>query len=228
MTNPLLTLEIMTAIEAAKYVVFDTESNGLFDFKQPAEAEGQPRLASACFIFTDEAGNDLGEVLAYVKPDGWSMEDFSERSISAGKKTASEVNGLTDDLLHAKGIPVSCILDLWELVIASGIYPVAHNAQHDCKMIRAELRRAGRDDLFERTLGTCTMRSLKSYKEDGLKVKGWGMINLEEACEFFGIPLTDAHRAESDTEACRTILERLLKDGRLIEPAVHYSKSKEA
>ena len=29
-----------------KYAVIDTETSGLFDFSKPAEAEGQPRLAS--------------------------------------------------------------------------------------------------------------------------------------------------------------------------------------
>jgi len=34
----------------ATYLVFDTETTGLFDFKLPADDPSQPRLASAAFI----------------------------------------------------------------------------------------------------------------------------------------------------------------------------------
>lgn len=35
------------------YLVIDTETTGLPDWRLPADAEGQPRLASWCFILAD-------------------------------------------------------------------------------------------------------------------------------------------------------------------------------
>ena len=43
-----------------KYVVIDTETSGLFDFSKPADAEGQPRLASLAMVFLDQDMAETG------------------------------------------------------------------------------------------------------------------------------------------------------------------------
>lgn len=211
------------------YVVFDTENNGLFEYKDPvtkvsipADAPGQPRLASICAIIADQHGNEISRSIRYIKPEGWSMRDL-EHKTKEGKQTASEVNGLTDEFLSENGVPVRQVLDEWHGYIDQGLVVAAYNAQHDNKQMRAELRRAGMDDRFEETKNTCLMRSLKPYKEQGLKVAGWGMVKLSVACEFFGIPLIDAHDAEADTVAALGVLKVLIRDGNLLEPKVHYA-----
>ena len=212
------------------YVVYDTENNGLFVYRDPvtkdtvpADAPGQPRLASCCFILTDADGNELDRIMKYVKPDGWSMNDNDAKSIESGKKTASDVNGLTDEFLNNNGVPVTEVLDIWDGFVDLGLTFTAYNAQHDNKQMRAELRRAGRDDRFEETKNSCLMRSLKPYKDHGLVIKGWGMVKLQTACEFFGLTVFDWHKAEADTEAALEILKILLRDGNLLEPKVHYA-----
>lgn len=213
------------------YVVFDTENNGLFVFRDketketvPADADCQPRLASICLMMTDENGREIMREKHYIKPDGWSMNDHDHRSIEQNKPTASEVNGLTDDFLMEHGVPVTDVLAIWNNLVDDGLTFTAYNAQHDMKQMRAELRRAGMSDRFEETKNSCLMRSLKPYKEDGLPVKGWGMIKLQTACEFFGITGLDWHEAEADTVGAQQILIRLLQDKRLLEPKVHYAK----
>jgi len=214
----------------ATYVVFDTENNGLFEYKDPitkvsipADAPGQPRLASICVIIADQNGEEIERKTTYIRPDGWSMHDNDEKSREKNKPTASEVNGLTDEFLQEHGVPVREVLDEWHSYVDRGLVMVAYNAQHDNKQMRAELRRAGMDDRFEETPNSCLMRSLKPYKEHGLPVAGFGMVKLSKACEFFGIKLDNAHDAEADTEAALEILKVLLRDGNLIEPKVHYA-----
>lgn len=204
----------------AKYVVFDTETTGLFLFKDketgepvPADDPRQPRLASFAAILADENGDEITRVKRFVKPEGWSID---------GTK-ASEVNGLTDAFLNEVGAPVSEVLDLWEAYVRHGYIAAAFNAQFDCKMMRAELRRAGRDDLFEQTANTCLMRGLAPYKDEGLCIVR-GHVKLAEACEYFGLVQADAHDAMSDAVDALAILKRLIADGRVIEPKVHYAR----
>lgn len=202
------------------YAVFDTETTGLFLFKDketgepvPADDPRQPRLASFAVIVADENGHEISREKHFVVPDGWSIDGTY----------ASEVNGLNDAFLLENGVPVSNVLDLWEGYVKGGLIAAAFNAQFDCKMMRAELRRAGRDDLFEQTRNTCLMRGLSPYGKEGLCIVR-GYVKLSEACEFFGITNENAHDAMSDAEAALMILQRLIADGRVIEPKIHYAK----
>lgn len=209
------------------YVVFDTETTGLFLFRDketgdpvPADDPRQPRLASAAFIVCDDQGIEISRAKHYVKPDGWTMPQ--------GEGSAGSVNGLTDEFLEQNGVPVAEVLDMWEGFINDGLIAVAHNSQFDSKMMRAELRRAGRPDLFEETKQTCTMRSCKAYKDQGLALKRGQFVKLEVACEFFDIPLINAHDAMADAQACWRLMCRLIADGNLIEPKVHYAAGKKS
>lgn len=216
--------------QVEKYVVFDTEGNGLFEFKDPvtkepipADAPGQPRLASIAFVFCDAEGVAMRRDRYYIKPDGWSIHDQDQKSRDAGRITASQVNGLTDEFLTENGVPVQEVLDIWHSIIDRGLIAAAYNAQHDCKQIRAELRRAGMDDRFEETRNTCLMRAMKAYKEQGLALGRGGWVKLAVACEFFGFTGFDWHNAEDDTDAAVMIMQRMIRDGTLIEPKVHYA-----
>lgn len=207
-----------------KFVDFDTETTGLFLFKDkatgepvPADDPRQPRMASFAAILADAEGNEISRVKHFIKPDGWSIDGTY----------AAEVNGLSDELLNDQGVPVGDILDLWESYIEDGLIAAAFNAQFDCKMMRAELRRADRSDHFEDTRNTCLMRGLAPYKNEGLRIVR-GKVKLAVACEFFGIINQEAHDALADAEAALAILQRLIADDRVIEPKVHYAKREKA
>lgn len=202
------------------YVVFDTETTGLFLFRDketgetvPADDPRQPRMASFAYILADEAGEEISRGKHFIKPDGWSIDGTQ----------AGEVNGLTDAFLAENGVPVAEVLDLWNGFIDDGLIAAAFNSQFDTKMMRAELRRADRPDRFEDTKNTCVMRGLAPYKDEGLCIVR-GYVKLSEACEYFGIVNTNAHDAMADAEAALAILKRLIADGRVIAPQVHYAK----
>ena len=204
------------------YAVFDTETTGLFLFKDqetgepiPADDPRQPRMASFAVILADEAGEEISRAKHFIKPDGWSIDGTY----------AAEVNGLSDEFLHANGAPVSRVLDLWESYIDQGLIAAAFNAQFDCKMMRAELRRAGRDDRFRDTRNTCLMRALAPYGKEGLCIMR-GYVKLAEACRYFGIVNANAHDAMADAEAALGILKHLIADGRVVEPKVHFAKGR--
>ena len=196
------------------YVVLDTETTGLFNFKLPADDPSQPRLASVAFIIADEFGRAISARKSYIKPDCWVMGE-----------EAGRINGLTTEFLKEHGVAVSDVLDDYEALIRRDLVVVAFNAQFDCKVMRAELRRSGRDDLFGETRNICVMRGLDPYGKDGLCISR-GFVKLSVACDWFGIKNENAHDAMSDAEAARWLLERLISDGRLPEAKVHLAKDR--
>lgn len=211
-----------------KYIVIDVESSGLFDFKRPADAEGQPRLAELAIIYLDDNLNIEREVNLYVKPDGWQMQPG-----------AVAINGLTDDFLSEYGVPISDVLDAYVAAIDEGRAVVSHNSQFDCKAMRAELRLAGRDDMFERTPNICTMRGslthakqvghqLIKYDADGNPTANKGWAKLSDLCRYFSLPLPEkAHGALDDARATAAVFKAMVADGFDREPEVHHSKNYE-
>lgn len=198
-----------------KYIVVDTEGTGLFDYKRPADGEGQPRLAELVMIFVDDNLAVEREFQAYIRPDCWEMTPG-----------ATAVNNLTTEFLMENGIPVADALKVFTDAIDQEYVIVAHNAQHDCKQVRAELRRAGIDDLFEKTKNICTMRALTEV----CKIPphgnrgGYKFPKLSEACVFFDFPLMGDHSALNDARATLQLLRKMVELGVCPEPAVYYAK----
>lgn len=199
-----------------KYAIIDTETSGLFDFSKPADAEGQPRLASLAIVILDDTLALVSEHKFLVKPDGWLMNP-----------EASRVNGLTDEYLRDLGRPIAEVLDAYVALINSGHVIAAYNSQFDTKVVRGELRRAGRPDLFESTLNVCLMRActdlLRIPSKNG---RGFKFPKLSEACAFFQIEQPAAHSALGDARSAAVILRALRKHGVTLEPSVHYAKTR--
>lgn len=200
----------------SNYLCIDTETSGLFDFSKPADAPGQPRLAHVSMIWLNDDLEQIEEQDFYIKPEGWMME--------AG---ASAVNGLTTEMLMEKGEPIAKVLDVYELAIKNGRVVVAFNAQFDTKVMRAELRRAGRDDLFEETPNICTMRELtgvcKIPKKSG---NGYKFPKLSEACAHFKLVQGKQHTATDDNRMNAELLRKLRWLKLMPEPAVHFARNR--
>ena len=188
-------------------MIIDTETSGLFDFSRPADAEGQPRLAQLAMIPTD----DRPGWTAYVRPEGWRMDP-----------KAAAVNGLTDKFLAEHGLPIGEVLDRYVAAISDGYVIAAYNAQFDTKILRAELRRAGRADLFEQTPNICLMRAMKPV----VGIRGRRNPKLSEALEFIGATNASAHDAPGDAAAALEVFRFLEHIGELPEPKVHYAKKR--
>lgn len=200
-----------------KYAIIDTETSGLFDFAKPADAEGQPRMASLAIItFEVDFGTicDLKEEEFLIAPDGWEM-----------KPDATAINGYTTEFLAANGKPVRLALDRYAALIDLGYIIGAYNAQFDTKIMRGEMRRAGILDRFETTPNICLMRActnvVRVLKKTG---SGFKFPKLSEACAFFKIKQPAAHSALGDTRSAVEIFRHLLKANLLPTPEVHYAK----
>ena len=86
------------------YICIDTEGSGLFDFKKPADAVGQPRMAAMGLILVNAELEIESEHAHLIKPEGWVFDDTSD---------AAKINGLTHALLEAEGVDVRIPLRLY-------------------------------------------------------------------------------------------------------------------
>lgn len=200
------------------YIVTDTEGTGLFNYKEPADADGQPRMASLTMLFVNEALEIEKEYSVYIRPDGWEMTEG-----------ATKVNGLTTEFLNEHGIPITEALNEYSSAVDNGRIMACHNSQHDAKQIRAELRRAGMDDRFERAPNICTMRALTDICKIPPRGNrgGYKWPSLSEACVFFHMEEFGDHTAKADAYACLALLRKLKEMGAMPVPAVHFAKGRE-
>lgn len=197
-----------------KHCIFDTETNGMFDFSLPADDPSQPRLAWLYAILVDETLDAVEVIDLKVKPDGWSMTP-----------EATEVNGLTDEILEAEGVPVADVLDAWNRLVDEGYEFFAFNARFDAKQMRAELRRAERDDRFEETKNGCLMIACRGLGVKKMNGKG-GQPRLIDCTNHFGIDHENPHQGKDDTWAAYEIYKILAERGDLPEAKVHYAKNR--
>lgn len=197
-----------------RYMIIDTETNGLPDFKLPADDPKQPLLASLCMIKTDQDCEPITINTMLVRPDGWEISP----EITA-------INGLTTERCAAEGVPIRDVLAAYSAAILEGYVVVAFNAQFDCKVVRGELRRLEMPDLFEQTPNICAMRS--SMKLGAKKASGkGGFPKLSDVyAHLFGQEHETQHSAGGDAQACLEIFQELLKRGLAAEPQVHYAKN---
>lgn len=202
------------------YLVIDTETSGLFDFSKEADADGQPRMATCALVWLDQNYDVEMYADLPIKPDGWELTP-----------AAVAVNGLTMEYLLNHGVPVQMALDRYtKAIVEDRRVVIAHNAQFDCKMMRAELRRAGMSDLFEQTRNICTMRSAdKLMKGQIKKLNGrGGYPRLIDMAAHFNVdyPTTDHHSAMADAMVTANVAALMARIGALLPAEVHYAKER--
>lgn len=192
------------------YTIIDTETTGLFDFSRPADAEGQPRLASFAMLAADDDCNLICATHVLVRPDGWQMGEEAER-----------INGLSQQLLEAHGVSVDQVLVRYAAEITRGSIIVGHNIDYDAKIMRGELRRYGLEDFKGRTATICTMRALTDFccipKVNG---RGYKWPKLSEAVRHcLNRDPSGAHGALHDALDALDLLRWLKQNGRLPAPS---------
>lgn len=199
------------------YAVIDTEGSGLFDFRKPADAPGQPRMAALGLILVNDKFEVEEKKLWLVRPDGWTFDDTGE---------AAKKNGLTHAQLMADGVDVREPLRAVGDAIDTRRIWVGFNAPHDMKTFRAECRYVGFPDRYMQTRHICVMQGCRQIV-DARGVNGQKKApRLEEACAHFGIDQgAGAHTGLGDAESAFEILLRLRDAGCVPEFTDPYEKA---
>lgn len=193
------------------YCILDTETSGLFDFSRPADAEGQPRLASIAMLLADDHLNLIASSSYLIRPDGWEMSAEAE-----------SVNGLSQALLNEHGVRIRPLLASYEHLLCEGYTIVAHNAQFDTKVMRGEMRRAGMIDLYDQTPTICTMKILTDVcRIPSRNGRGYKWPRLSEAISFcLQRDHVNAHGALPDAMGCLDLLRWIKAQGYPMIPSI--------
>ena len=175
---------------------FDTETTGLPDWKVPSDAPHQPHIVQIGAWLVDMGSrNAIQKLDLIVRPDGWEIPE-----------EVVAVHGITTEYATEVGVPedvaLSAFLALW-----NGRMRIAHNTTFDNRIIRIATKRYCDADVIECWKGgdyECTGQLARDImKMEPRNKYGWKMPKLSEAHEFFlNEPLTNAHNATADVQAC--------------------------
>ena len=200
-----MTIEIMK--KADRFGIYDTETTGLPDWKQPSEAEQQPHLTDLCYLLFSKEGELIESMDALIRPDGWVIPADVE-----------ELTGLSTDFLTINGIPEREALAMFGRINKKADVRIAHNAQFDERIMRIAISRyfgKGVADRFKEKPIYCTANSTKNIvkcppTEKMLNSRFKNQFktpNMQEALSFFcpGEVIGQAHRARPDAEACAKV-----------------------
>jgi len=212
-------------------LIFDTETTGIPNWKQPVNAPSQPFIVQLAAVLVDDEGNEQQSMNLMIKPDGWSVPT-----------DAAAVHGIPTERAEKYGLPIAAALQVFKMMYDKADFIVAHNISFDLAMLR---RYYPNDDQCPFLRGMVTAFDTKAAMQDICKLPlsekqeaardrhknsdgtykwsppgGWEEFKaptMGEAYEYVtGYPLEGAHNAMADTEACLEVFQ-YLRDKKLMD-----------
>lgn len=191
---------------------YDTETQGIPDFKAPSEAPHQPHIVqlAACLVDLDTR-QTISSMDVVIRPNGWTIPD-----------EVAAVHGITTEHAEAVGIEEVTAIDMFmALWSGPGRLRIAHNEQFDARILRIALKRFHDkpeqvlliSDEWKNGVADCTAKLatpiVKAPPTEKMKAAGrfhHKTANLGEAYRHFtGKELENAHSAMADVMACRDV-----------------------
>lgn len=210
------------------FLIFDTETTGVPDFKKPADDPSQPRLCSVAACLVNGDGEIVDEFYSLVNPKGWSEETIARAA------DAFAINGLTMERLRDEGDSIDAILGRlrWLQERSEGV--ATYGITFDTKMVRSERRRLGLEDHYGSRPTFCVQRAAvnlcKIPPTEKMMASGrkWFKTpNLTEAVSILlGETLEGAHDALADTKATVKLFNYMRQRGHV--EWKHYEKAEVA
>ena len=175
---------------AKQIAVFDLETTGL-DLTDA-------RIVTACAVELDASGNVVGTNSEWLANPGIEIPT-----------QASDVHGVTTEIAVREGRPADVVIA--ELLatlrdfFARGLPVVAYNAPYDFTILHYEALRYGLEPL---KLGSVIdPLVIDKFKDKYRK----GKRRLENAAEFYQVPLEDAHNATADAVAAGRVAQAIAR-----------------
>lgn len=207
-----------------KFLVFDTETTGLYQPSMPSNHPDQPRILSVGAILANDAGEEQERFYAIIRPDGW---DIPADSIA--------IHGITMERAMDEGHPADEVLHQLYTMMGRARIRTGFNEPFDRRMVRIDTYRHGRGILPEYGHGCESISDGAGMREeqsdfwnydipdyDVMKVckdlmgvkKGF---KLKDAYLYFlEREMPNAHSAIDDAHHTRELLEYLIGRGDIV------------
>lgn len=190
--------------------VYDTETNGLPDWKNPSDGPQQPHIVQMAARLVDvDTRKEIASLNLIIAPNGWSIP-----------AELTEIHGIDETYARQVGVSEEKAIRLFHDLWAVSDFRVAHNESFDARIIRIAMKRfAGNwpehvHNHWKEGPAECTQRLstpiLALPPTDKMVAKGFGhklkTANLREAYRFFfGKDFEGAHSAMGDVDACQAV-----------------------
>lgn len=184
-------------------LIFDTETTGKADFKQPPEASCQPRMVQLAALLLDEELEEVASMNLIIKPDGYVISD-----------EVAKIHGITHAQAEKLGVPEKQALELFKHFSTLSETIVAHNIVFDAIVIGKANHIHG--FVYAPPKPFCTMKaSTKICKLPGGYGGEYKWPSLQEAHKIlFGTNFEGAHDAMADVKACARVYGHLIHGDR--------------
>lgn len=186
-------------------LIFDTETTGMVQWKEPPEHPSQPDLVQLAMLLVDR--------------DDWSIKSRVSLFVQLAEGVtidpeAEKTHGISAADCERFGVPPVVAVSLFNQLCMQADVIVAHNISFDeTVMLTALHRLGGRPNRMEGKALVCT----KEATTEILKLPGkygYKWPTLAEAYRHYtGLEIENAHDALNDTLACLEVYRALVSEG---------------
>jgi DNA polymerase-3 subunit epsilon len=181
---------------------FDTETNGLPNFRAPNNDRAQPHIVQIAAMICNEAGNVKSTLNTLISRDGWIIGEELQA-----------INGISNEDCDTFGIPIELALSLMMEMRNKCEVGVAHNISFDNRMLEIEASRLRRSWTGQAYSWECTAAMTtpicKMPPTPKMLAAGFDKFKMPKLIEahqhLFGEGFDKAHDAMADVMACKRI-----------------------
>lgn len=187
------------------YLIFDTETTGLPKrWDAPVtDTDNWPRCIQIAWQLHDELGNCIEHQDYLVQPDGFNIPYDAEK-----------IHGISTELAQQDGVPLSEVLEKFNIALAKTKFVVGQNVGFDLNIMGSEFIRAQMPNALEGlpVLDTCTEQTAALCQLPGGRYGRPKLPTLTELHQhLFNKAFSEAHNATADVEATTRCFFELIR-----------------
>ncbi|RTY91377.1 DNA polymerase III subunit alpha [Flavobacterium sp. GT3R68] len=189
------------------YLIFDTETTGLPKrWDAPiTDTNNWPRCIQIAWQLHDEMGQLIEHKDYLVQPEGFNIPYDAER-----------IHGISTELAQANGVPLSEVLEKFNIALSKAKFIVGQNLGFDVNIMGCEFHRMNVNSPMATmpVLDTCTEVTASLLQLPGGRGGRFKLPTLTELHSYlFHKPFSEAHNATADVEATtRCFLELIRRE----------------